>query len=430
MRMGGRASAAIEILAEILNRHRPAADALKDWGRAHRFAGSADRAAIGNLVFDALRKRSSLAHRMMNQATRALVLGVLRFHWNLTIDAIAELCSEDHGPGSLSDHERSTLLSEPDPNAPPWIRGDYPEWLDRSLARAFSQGRAEQGQAMALRAPVDLRVNALKTSRDRLLKTLEKFNAVPGRYAPCGIRLPPPAAAGRNPNVEAEPAHGKGWFEIQDEGSQIAALLSGAKATEQVADICAGSGGKTLALAAMMQNKGQIHAYDRDRHRLRPIFERMQRAGAHNIQVIPSDEPQRLDALQAKIDMVLIDAPCSGSGSWRRKPDAKWRLKSEALRQRLSDQKQLLDRGAKLLRPGGRLHYITCSLLPEENLDQVEDFLKRYPQFNLVPYGDLWRMNLKSEPPPSADGSTETLLLTPLDHSTDGFFVAQLLRRE
>jgi 16S rRNA (cytosine967-C5)-methyltransferase len=430
MRMGGRASAAIEILEEILNRHRPAADALKDWGRAHRFAGSADRAAIGNLVFDALRKRSSFAHRMMNQAPRALVLAVLRFHWNLTIDAIAKLCAEDHGPGSLSDNERLRLNAEADEGAPPWISGDYPEWLDRSLARTFFEARAEQGQAMAQRAPVDLRVNTLKTSPDKVLKALEKFHATPGRYAPGSIRLPSPAAAGRNPNVEAEPAHGKGWFEIQDEGSQIAAHLSGAKASEQVADICAGSGGKTLALAAMMENKGQIHAYDADRYRLRPIFERMQRAGARNIQVIPSDEPQRLDALQAKIDLLLIDAPCSGSGSWRRKPDAKWRLKPEALLQRLSDQRQLLDRGAKLLRPGGRLHYITCSLLPEENIDQVEDFLKRYPQFELLPYGDLWRMNLKSEPPPSADGSTETLLLTPLDHSTDGFFIAQMLRRE
>ncbi|HYM99371.1 MAG TPA: RsmB/NOP family class I SAM-dependent RNA methyltransferase [Aestuariivirgaceae bacterium] len=428
--MGGRASAAIEILEEILNRHRPAADALKDWGRAHRFAGSADRAAIGNLVFDALRKHSSFAHRMMNQAPRALVLAVLRFHWNLTIDALAELCAEDHGPGSLSDNERLRLNAEADEGAPPWIRGDYPEWLDRSLARTFFEARAEQGQAMAQRAPVDLRVNTLKTSPDKVLKALEKFHATPGRYAPGSIRLPSPTAAGRNPNVEAEPAHGKGWFEIQDEGSQIAALLSGAKASEQVADICAGSGGKTLALAAMMENKGQIHAYDTDRHRLRPIFERMQRAGARNIQVIPADEPQRLDALQAKIDLLLIDAPCSGSGSWRRKADAKWRLKPEALLQRLSDQRQLLDRGAKLLRPGGRLHYITCSLLPEENIDQVEDFLKRYPQFELLPYGDLWRMNLKSEPPPSADGSTKTLLLTPLDHSTDGFFIAQMLRRE
>lgn len=430
MRMGGRASAAIEILEEILNRHRPAADALKDWGRAHRFAGSADRAAIGNLVFDALRKRSSLAHRMMNQAPRSLVLAVLRFHWNLTIDAIAELSAEDHGPGSLSDHERLTLVTGADEGAPPWIRGDYPEWLDQSLARIFFEARAEQGQAMAERAPVDLRVNTLKTSPDKVLKALEKFNATPGRYAPGSIRLPPPAVAGRNPNVEAEPAHGKGWFEIQDEGSQIAAILSGAKASDQVADICAGSGGKTLALAAMMENKGQIHAYDADRHRLRPIFERMQRAGARNIQVIPSDEPQRLEALQAKIDMVLIDAPCSGSGSWRRKPDAKWRLKPEALRQRLSDQKHLLEHGAKLLRPGGRLHYITCSLLPEENGDQVEGFLRDYPHFKLLPYGDLWRMSLKTEPPPSADGSTETLLLTPLDHSTDGFFIAQMLRRE
>jgi 16S rRNA (cytosine967-C5)-methyltransferase len=428
MRPGGRASAAIEVLDAIMTHHRPAAEALKDWGKSHRFAGNSDRAAIGNLVYDALRQRASLGHAMENAASRALVLAVLRWRWGIEVDDIAELCIEPHGPGALTDEERARLAGPRNGEAPPWVRGDYPEWLDPSFARAFAEARSEQGAALALRAPVDLRVNTLKVSSEKVLQLFEKFHAVKGRYAPSCIRLPPPSQAGRNPNVEAEPAHGRGWFEVQDEGSQIAAMLTGARPGEQCADICAGAGGKTLALAALMENKGQIHAYDADRHRLRPIFERMQRAGARNIQVIPSDVPQRLAQLEGKMDMVLIDAPCSGSGAWRRKPDAKWRLKPQALRTRLADQRRLLAQGAGLVRPGGRLVYVTCSLLPEENIDQVEDFLRRHPAFTAIPYGDIWRKNFASEPPASADGVSPALLLTPLDHATDGFFICNMVR--
>jgi 16S rRNA (cytosine967-C5)-methyltransferase len=428
MRMGGRASAAIEVLREILNHYRPASEALSEWGRRHRFAGGTDRAVIGNLVYDALRKRASLAHRMTSDTPRALILGVLRFQWQEPGESIADAFSQPHGPGPLSDDERARLESEQDHQAQAWIGGDYPQWLDESMARVFGERRAEQGAALAERAPLDLRANELKASPEKVLDVLKKYDARRAHYAPNGIRIPVPPAQGRLPNVESEPSHGKGWFEVQDQGSQIAALLSGARVGEQVADICAGGGGKTLALADMMENRGQIHAYDADRHRLRPIFERIKRAGVRNIQVIPADEPQRLEALENKLDLVLIDAPCSGSGAWRRRPDAKWRFKPEALRQRLSDQRELLDGGARLVRPGGRLHYITCSLLPEENRDQVEAFLKRQPQFAILPYTDAWRAHVGGEPPLSADGSSATLLLTPLDHSTDGFFIVTLRR--
>jgi 16S rRNA (cytosine967-C5)-methyltransferase len=428
MRPGGRASAAIEVLNDIMGRYRPAAEALKDWGKSHRFAGTSDRAAIGNLVYDALRRRASLSHAMGNAASRALVLAVLRWRWGMSVEAIAELCDEPYGPGALSDEERARLEGPRDGEAPPWVKGDYPEWLDPSFARAFAEERSQQGAALALRAPVDLRVNTLKVSPEKVLQLFEKFHAVKGRFAPACIRLPPPPVAGRNPNVEAEPAHGRGWFEVQDEGSQIAALLTGAKPGEQCADICAGAGGKTLALAALMENKGQIHAYDADRHRLRPIFERMQRAGARSIQVIPSDAPQRLAELEGKMDLVLIDAPCSGSGAWRRKPDAKWRLKPEALQTRLADQRRLLAQGAGLVRPGGRMVYVTCSVLPEENSEQVEAFQHRQPGFTAVPYADVWQKNLPSAPPASADASSQTLLLTPLDHATDGFFICIMVR--
>jgi 16S rRNA (cytosine967-C5)-methyltransferase len=202
--------------------------------------------------------------------------------------------------------------------------------------------------------------------------------------------------------------------------------MSGAKAGEQVADICAGAGGKTLALAAMMANKGQIHAYDQDKHRLRPIFERLTRAGARNVQVLGADEGARLDALKGKIDCVFIDAPCSGSGAWRRNPDSKWRLTERQLAQRIEDQKAVLGRGGELVKPGGRLLYITCSVLPEENDDQVAAFLTARPDFSLIPYREQWTKAIGTSPAQSAGAASDTLLLTPLTHATDGFFIAAM----
>ncbi len=263
-------------------------------------------------------------------------------------------------------------LGRPGPDAAPdWVKGDYPQWLAPAFARAFAERAAAEGAGLARRAPVDLRANTLKANRDKVLAALRKFGAEAGPLSPWAVRIPPPSAAGRSPNVEVEPAHARGWFEVQDAASQVAALMTAARPGMQVADICAGAGGKTLALAAMMQNKGQIHAHDADRHRLKPIFERLKRAGARNVQVIPADEGERLAALAGRMDVVLVDAPCSGSGSWRRKPDAKWRLTPKALEDRLADQRAVLAAAFPLVKPGGRLVYVTCSVLPRENGDQV-----------------------------------------------------------
>ena len=206
----------------------------------------------------------------------------------------------------------------------------------------------------------------------------------------------------------------------------MAALLSGAGPRRQVIDLCAGAGGKTLALAGLMQNTGQLYAYDSDRTRLRPIFERLKRAGARNVQVLEAGEPEALEALRGKMDLVVIDAPCTGSGVWRRRPDAKWRLSPEMLEARCAEQAAVLDLGAPLLKPAGRLVYVTCSVLPQENRAQVDAFLARHDGFKLVPWRAAWDAALPSTPPPSADGSEETLLMTPLSHGTDGFFVAVL----
>jgi 16S rRNA (cytosine967-C5)-methyltransferase len=431
MRPGAHIKAAAEVLEDVLVRHRPAAQALADWGKAHRFAGSGDRAAIGNLVYDALRRKRSLAAQMGADTPRALALGAAPRALGMSIDAV--IASADGSPYALeppSEAERLALSYEMPQDAPPSVRGDFPDWLEPSFIRAFGGAAAEEGAALARRAPVDLRVNTLKADREKVLKALARFAAGPTPLSPIGVRLPAPEGPGRNPNVEAETGHGRGWFEVQDEGSQLAALMAGAGPRQQVLDICAGAGGKTLAFAALMRNTGQLYAYDDDAVRLRPIFERLKRAGVRNAQVLAAGDGAALTALGPRFDLVFVDAPCTGSGAWRRRPDAKWRVRPANLVQRQEQQRALLDRGASLTKPGGRLVYATCSVLPEENGDQVAAFLERHAEFTLLPWREAWAAGVGGDAPSSADGSDATLLLTPARHGTDGFFIAVLRRRE
>jgi 16S rRNA (cytosine967-C5)-methyltransferase len=431
MTPGARASAAIEVLTDIAERKRPAADALKDWGLAHRFAGSGDRAAIGNLVFDALRRRASCAYAMGDDSPRALVLRTLVASWDMAPQAVAALADGSRfAPAPLTPEELAGLKRELPSDAPAFIRGDYPEWLDPHFQQAFGAKAAEEAAALATRAPVDLRVNTLKATRDKVLHALRRFEAVPTPYSPLGVRIAAGVGPSRSPHVEAEPAHGKGWYEVQDEASQIATRLSGARPKEQILDLCAGAGGKTLALAAAMENTGQLYAYDADRMRLRPIFERLKRAGVRNAQVLDPGNTEALADLEGKMDRVIVDAPCTGSGVWRRRPDAKWRLSPQMLEARLAEQRAVLDQAARLVKPGGRLIYITCSVLPPENRDQVDAFIARHPEFSIVPWAPLWEQAaFSAAPPQSADGSAETLLMMPRSFGTDGFFVAMLQRK-
>jgi 16S rRNA (cytosine967-C5)-methyltransferase len=426
MTPAARASAAIEILADMEARKRPAAEALKDWGSSHRFAGSGDRAAIGNLVFDCLRNRGSAASAMGEGSPRALVLRTLVSQWQMTPEQVATLADGSrHAPQPLSEAELAGLEATLPATAPAHVRGDFPEWLRPEFDRAFGVRAADQGAGLARRAPVDLRVNTLKADRDKVLKALRRFEPAPAPFSPFGVRVAQGPGPSRNPHLEAEPGHGKGWYEVQDEGSQLATLLAGAGPRQQVIDLCAGAGGKTLGLAALMENTGQLYAYDADSFRLRPIFERLKRGGVRNVQVLPAGEREGLAKLAGKMDLVLIDAPCSGSGVWRRRPDAKWRLSPAMLEARRGEQKAVLEEGASIVKPGGRLAYITCSVLPWENCDQVKNFLAGHPQFKLIPWPELWQRSLPATTPvPSADGSGETLLMTPRDHGTDGFFVA------
>ncbi len=426
MQPGARLQAAIEVLDEILDRHRPASHALSDWGRAHRFAGSGDRAAIGNIVFDALRKRNSLAWRMDADTPRALALGVLGHGWGEPADTIAAMCAGGRTPEPLSEAERAGLAAQPDMEAPDWVRGDYPEWLADEFRAAFGAEAVAQGAALSERAPVDLRVNTLKADRAKVMKALREYAPEETPFSPVGVRVPVRARHHKAPKIETDAAHGKGWFEVQDEGSQLAALLAGAQPRDQVADVCAGAGGKTLAFAAQMDNTGQIYAYDADKTRLRPIFERLKRAGARNVQVLPAGDESALEALAGRMDIVFVDAPCSGSGAWRRRPDAKWRLSPQALAKRHAEQRAVLAQAAPLVKPGGRLVYVTCSVLPSENAAQAAWFLAERPDFAPVPSEQTWQESLSAPFPGSAAANADAnaLLLSPATHGTDGFFVA------
>ncbi|MBK5960294.1 MFS transporter [Rhodoplanes elegans] len=452
MTPSARIAAAIAVLADIEARRRPAADALKDWGLSHRFAGSGDRAAIAGLVYDALRRKASAAHLLGATTSRAVVLGMLRLDRGLDLAALEKLFDGGRfAPDPLTADERAAVSAATDGgaigDAPAHVAGDYPEWLDLPLARVFGDDRVTEGRALAHRAPLDLRINTLAASketgrdanaprdkdalRDKVLAELSHLKPQPTRWSPVGLRVAIGADA-KSPPVHAEPAFIKGQIEVQDEGSQVAALLAAARPGEQVIDLCAGGGGKTLALAASMENKGQLYATDLDKRRLAPIHARLERAGVRDVQVrTPRPDIDVLDDLSGRADLVVVDAPCTGTGTWRRNPDAKWRMRPGSLSERLAQQKTVLDRAAGLVRPGGRIVYVTCSLLADENTDQIQAFLGRHPGF--VPVPPEKTVSVLGDKAPAFLDSVltfpEGLLMTPRRTGTDGFFVA-VLRRE
>ncbi|GHA35141.1 MFS transporter [Devosia pacifica] len=421
MRLAGRISAAIEVLTEVEQRHRPVSEALKAWGFAHRFAGAGDRAAIGNLVYDALRRRQSHAQAMQSDAPRALVLSVVVRDWGEPAEALANSFTDDrHAPEPITETEMEALRRADGPAVP-----DVPEWLQPSLERALGSEWIAEMQAMAERPPLDLRVNTLKSSVERVANSLKRFSPQSTDIAPTGLRLPAGQRDSRTPNVTTDEGYQKGWFEIQDQGSQIVSLLAGAQPGEQVLDLCAGGGGKTLAMAAAMDNRGQIFAHDSDRSRLAPIYDRLKRSGVRNAQVRPP-EPEALDDLAGRMDRVLIDAPCTGTGTWRRRPDTKWKLSTEQLQLRVAEQQAILDAAVASLKPGGTLVYITCSLLPEENADQVADFHRRHEGFEDLNLKHVWTSYLNGDF--RGLDMPHGLLLTPLRTGTDGFYIAALKR--
>ena len=425
MRDGGRIEAAIGVLEQVETALRPSRLALKAWSDTARYAGSGDRAFVAGLVLDALRRRRSAAWRMEQDSPRGAVLGVLALHWNWPTDRIAAAFAEaPHGPGALSAAEAARITEPRDlAGAPDAVAADLPDWLAPSFARVFGDRVRTEAEALARRAPVDLRVNTLKSDPARALRAAEALGAHPVPGLPLALRIDPPAAAERTPSIESLPEFVKGWMEVQDAGSQVAAACAGDIVGAQVLDFCAGGGGKTLALAAAMGSTGQIYAYDSDARRLADTVRRGERAGIRNLQVRTPLRPDPLKDLVGRMDLVFIDAPCSGSGAWRRHPDTKWRLTPEALARRQADQDAVLDGGVPYVRPGGRLIYVTCSVLAEENEDRVAAFLERHPEFSVLPAtDDLERLSRLT-----AEGY---LRLTPATSDTDGFFVAVLVRAD
>ncbi len=360
---------------------------------------------------------------------RALVLSVAVRDWGQTPEELNDLFAADsHAPEVLSADEVQRLsAADPLEDAPEHVRADFPEWAVPSLKASLGPFWRDEGRAMAGRPALDLRVNTLKSDRERVLKSLERTGAVAAEISPVGVRIEAGGGDSRTPNVQSDEGYLKGWFEVQDQGSQIVALLAGARPGEQVLDLCAGAGGKTLAMAAAMGNKGQIFAYDSDRHRLAPIYDRLKRNNVHNVQV-RAPGAGVLDDLVGKIDRVVLDAPCTGSGTWRRQPHAKWKLTAEQVAQRVGEQAAILEEGVRYVKPGGTLVYITCSILDEENGAQIRRFLDLHAEFEAIPAGPL----LDAIAPGAAGQAHITpqggVMLTPFRTKTDGFF-AMLMRR-
>ena len=427
MRLGGRLAAAIEVLDDIERRHRPAADALKDWGLSHRFAGAGDRAAIGNIVYDGLRRKRSAAWLFDSDAPRALGFGALILEWRETPESLnAQLEGDRFAPEPLGESEVTAVSSRALDEAPDAVRADCPDWCVSLLDATYGADWVAEGMALAERPPLDLRVNVLKADRARVLAELQGTAAQASTIAPHGIRIAPIAGHGRHPNVQAEPAFQKGWFEVQDEGSQIVAELAAPGPAAQVLDFCAGAGGKTLSLSAAMENRGQIFAYDAEKVRLAPIFDRLRRAGSRNVQVVSS--LAGLAPLQGQMDLVLVDAPCTGSGTWRRRPDAKWRVSRKQLETRMAEQSTILDAASAYVKPGGQLAYVTCSVFEEENRQQVAAFSHREPRFSLLDHRELWDRRFAGHPHAPRIDPAGGISLSPAKTGTDGFFFAALRR--
>ncbi len=411
MTPAARVQAAIEILESLLTSALPADRALRQYFRNRRYAGSKDRAAVAAHVFAVYRRRAHYAFRMRREDPRALMIASLLADGE---DVQALFSGPPHGPAPLSESEVQALEIPPSDPPPLWVQAEFPAFLEEELRQRFGNNLLSEMTAMQQRAPIDLRVNTLKADRAKVAEALiaQGFAAEAVPYAVTGLRIPPGASG-----LERTTLFGDGAFEFQDESAQIACALTDVRPGMQVCDLAAGAGGKSLALAALMKNQGQIIASDIAASRLAQLEPRAVRAGVRII---------RTEANPAgRFDRVLVDAPCSGSGTWRRQPDQKWRLTPErlAMFQRLQD--ELLDRGASLLAPGGRLVYATCSVLRCENEERIAAFRARNPHLSVIPAASVWNQ-LPDHPPLTGIG--EFFQASPYMTQTDGFFTAILTR--
>lgn len=443
MRQGARFQAAVTLLDKILTSTAPADSLVTSYFRQCRYMGSTDRRVISEIVYQILRRYEELAWYITGISPnkpgwgRILVLTYAHIIQNLTIPQLQALCQKEGHTDKFDLEPLSTLelfiLKEMErrklAEMPLTVRLNIPTWVLPHLQMTFGAQLEEAIHALNLPAPLDLRVNTLKTTRDAVFAQLkaEGFEATLTPWSPIGIRL-----------IERRPLSGhelwkNGNIEVQDEGSQLLALLADAQNGMTIMDFCAGAGGKTLAMAATMQNKGRIVATDVAAWRLTRARERLRRACVNNVEFRNLEEDATIKWLKRqaeRFDRVLVDAPCSGSGTWRRNPDLKRRFSEKDLEELVAKQQQILTRAASLVKPkkdntpAGRLIYATCSLFQEENALQVQNFLQDHPDFHLLPIQSVWSDVLNIPCPLT----TEMLQLTPHAHGVDGFFIAVMER--
>lgn len=434
MKQAARIEASIEVIDSVLAEDTiPADSLLTTYFRNRRYIGSQDRKAIAELFYQILRHKIILAAIWHLVTTKKIVTGRdlmlvgLVYLQKQTPEIIADYFSGDaYGPRRLSVREQdfvmnlSTFSTNLLTEAEQW---NVQAWQLQELKNNFGEDSYSLLEALNQQAPFDLRVNTLTTTRQTVQKRLEQeeIKALPGRYSPVALRLTDRRPLGKHPLWI------DGSIEVQDEGSQLITYLVDAKPGQSVWDYCAGAGGKTLAIAALMLNQGRIIATDTVDWRLQRSRERFQRAGVHNVECHVLDETTNkwVKRQQGKFDRVLIDVPCSGSGTWRRNPDLKWRLQESSFQDLLTTQAQILSKAAKLVKAGGRLIYSTCSLFPSENMMQVQRFLNENPEFSLIPISEIWQQVLPG-PCPTTDAA---LQLRPDINQVDGFFVAVMQRR-
>ncbi len=429
MTPAARLQAAIE-LSEAIDQapHAPSDATANAWFRARRFIGGSDRRAVSDLVWAMLRQRLRLDWHLGERASpRLRALAWLVLGEAVAPDAAAGLFSGARfGPAALDEPERALLRrlagrTLVDPAMDEATRLNLPKFLLAGFRARFGTALAEEAAAFDQPATLDLRANLLKADRAAARAALlaEGLAAEATPLSPWGLRL-----SGRTP-VTGTAAFRQGLVEIQDEGSQLIALMADARPGLGVVDYCAGAGGKTLAMAARMRNAGRLVAADVSAVRLDAAVKRLRRAGIHNVErrlLAAGDKWAKRAA--GKYDRVLVDAPCTGTGTWRRNPDARFRLQPQDLAELVTKQGDILDAAARLLKPAGKLVYATCSILPEENDFQVEKFLSRNAAFRLVPLAPAWASVSDAAVP--CDGPY--LALSPARHGTDGFFAATMER--
>lgn len=405
-----------EVLREVLQLTAPADSTLSHYFRRHPKLGSRERGVIAEAVYAVLRnKRFYTDFAGSGNAPAMQRLALLGLAESAGVDSLSELPpADEEWLKSVLATDRSLL--------PPEIRANLPQWLyDKLVAQYGEEQTAQLAQALNQNAPLDLRVNSLVASREEVVGALKAapIESEPTRYAPLGLRVQ------KKPALQNLPLFKNGAIEVQDEGSQLLTHIVGAKRGEMVADFCAGAGGKTLALGALMRNTGTLYAFDISEKRLGKLKPRLARSGLSNVHPVrlEHENDARIKRLAGKLDRVLVDAPCSGLGTLRRNPDIKWRQSPEGIVELQQKQSAILKSAARMVKLGGRLVYATCSLLREENEDVAAQFLATHPDFALVPMKDvLAEQKIALE-------MGDYLKLLPHLHQTDGFFAAVFERK-